>query len=1478
MEIEKLHRIGESLGLSGSELREFITEEQKRAREERVEERERVKREQELTQLKLDLEREKGSSGNGSSVPHVRPPKLPTFDEAKDNLDTYLNRFERYANAQSWPQSSWAINLSALLTGKALDTYARLTEEEAVEYEAVKAALLKRYDLTSEGFRRKLRSAKPEAGETASQFVHRIRVYAEKWLSLSGSKKSYNELLELILIEQFHKSCSREMSIFIRENKPMNLEQLSKVADRFLDARSGWQLTQGGKTPAKVKPLTSNSFSSNFHTKPGTQAGASTGQRNETSKRPGCHICGKLGHIARDCYRRNKPTERLAAGVSATNDESPHPSRQGSGALAPNESDVQATGELRSVDYTDNTCQFNTQISNPGNHYEQGCLLIDSCFSCDKVVQMDERSIDLPVMSAVCGAKPIRKMPVVEGRVNGKPVQVLRDSGCSTAVIRTELVQPQQMTDEWRNCILIDGTTRRFQMARVSVDTPYFVGELDVLCMANPVYPLILGNIQGIRNPGDPDCQWKPVELLEAVETRQQKEDKTKPLRALKVPGQVSNITPDDFRREQKADSTLDTLRQYAMSGTVKESRNGSKSKFKFKHGLLYREFCSMTRNSEDKIDQLVVPEKLRKNILKLAHESIMGGHLGSNKTSDKILAHFFWPGVQADVQRFCRSCDACQRAIPKGRVTKIPLGTTPIIDEPFHRVAIDIVGPIKPVSSRGHRYILTLVDYATRYPEAVPLRNIDTSSVAEALLSIYSRVGFPKEMLTDRGSQFTSDVMREVSRLLSIRHVTTTPYHPQCNGLVEKFNGTLKRMLNKMCEERPTDWDRYIDALLFAYRETPQDSTGFAPFELLYGRVVRGPLMIVKELWTQDDTEADTKSTYQYVLDLKEKMEKTCDIAQKELLKSHEKYRRNYNRKARQRSFKVGEEVLVLLPTDNNKLLMHWKGPFRVVGTVGKLDYRIDLGNRITTFHANLLKLYVHRDDVPDIGAPFEVASVSVVEEEDISEGDDLSYQRMSNEHLLHIPTTKRTQGVDDVSVDTNLTDEQRRQVLSLLGEFEDVLTDVPGVTSAGEHDIKLTHNEPIRSKPYPLPHALRQVVKDEIKEMMDLGVIEQSSSPYASPIVLVKKKDGSNRFCCDFRKLNTATVIDSEPIPDQEEIFAKLASDRYFSKIDLTKGYWQVPLSEQAKPLTAFVTHDGLYQFTTMPFGLVNAPASFSRVMRTVLRGLPNVDNFIDDILIHTPTWEEHLRTLQTVLVRLRAANLKAKPAKCFVGFAELDFLGHHVSRGTVQPNQDKIAQIQQATRPETKKQLRSFLGLAGYYRKFVPNYAAIAVPLTDLTKKGEPNLIRWGESQDKAFNTLKLKLSSQPILHLPDVNRTFTLRTDASDTGIGAILLQEHEGQKFPTAYASKKLLDRERAYSTIEKECLAVVWAVLKFETYLYGREFVLEVDHYPLLAIRRSKVANARILRWALALQPYRFRIEAIKGKDNVGADFLSRLE
>ena len=339
-----------------------------------------------------------------------------------------------------------------------------------------------------------------------------------------------------------------------------------------------------------------------------------------------------------------------------------------------------------------------------------------------------------------------------------------------------------------------------------------------------------------------------------------------------------------------------------------------------------------------------------------------MAGHQGSKRTAHRVMSEFFWPGVQADVTRFCKSCDTCQRTIKKGTVRRVPLGEMPAIDTPFDRVAVDIVGPLIPATDRGNRFILTLVDYATRYPEAKALSSINTERVAEALVDMFSRVGVAKEMLTDMGAQFTSEMMKEVSRLLSIRQLTTTPYHPQCNGLVERFNGTLKQMLKRMCKERPKDWDKYINPLLFAYREAPQESLGFSPFELLYGRTVRGPMQILRELWTKEITDPEIRTTYQYVLDLRERLEDTCNLAAENLKTAKKRYAKYFNRRARDRQMQVGEKALILLPTSHNKLLMQWKGPFEIVKKIGNMDYRLNIKGKLKTFHANMLKLYLDR------------------------------------------------------------------------------------------------------------------------------------------------------------------------------------------------------------------------------------------------------------------------------------------------------------------------------------------------------------------------------------------------------------------------------------------------------------------------------------------------------------------------------------
>lgn len=269
--------------------------------------------------------------------------------------------------------------------------------------------------------------------------------------------------------------------------------------------------------------------------------------------------------------------------------------------------------------------------------------------------------------------------------------------------------------------------------------------------------------------------------------------------------------------------------------------------------------------------------------------------------------------------------------------------------------------------------------------------------------------------------------------------------------------------------------------------------------------------------------------------------------------------------------------------------------------------------------------------------------------------------------------------------------------------------------------------------------------------------------------------------------------------------------------------------------------------------------------------------MDSFVDDVLVHTGSWECHLESLHALLLRIRQAKLTVKPSKCFFGYLNINFLGHKLGQGNLQTECDKVDRILNAPNPRTKKDVRAFIGLAGYYRKFIPNFAAIVAPLTDATRKGSPNVVQWGAEQQGAFDILKGLLSKDPVLKLPNFDQVFVLRTDASNVGIGAVLLQSYGEQYFPVMYISRKLLDREKAYSVIEKECLAIVWSVEKLQRYLYGRQFVLQVDHEPLSYLNKAKLTNPRVMRWALTLQPYRFRVEVIKGKDNLGADFLSRV-
>ena len=444
-------------------------------------------------------------------------------------------------------------------------------------------------------------------------------------------------------------------------------------------------------------------------------------------------------------------------------------------------------------------------------------------------------------------------------------------------------------------------------------------------------------------------------------------QSKNKPLRPLKVAKpKIVNLTSTEFKKLQETDKSLDKLRKKIESDSVERPRQWGTEVYYInqKNGLMYRQFTSPPEKGSVVHKQLVLPHSLRESVLEVAHDSILGGHLATKKTYDGVTSNFFWPGAYDDVSRYCQSCDICQRTIPKGRCGKTPLVAMPIIGEPFARVAIDLVGPL-PMSERKHRWILTLMDCATRYPEAIPMKGIDTIECAEELVNIFSRIGIPQEILSDRGSQFVSDLMREISRLLSVRQLQTTPYHAQCNGLVERWNGTLRRMLQNMAAEKPSDWDRYIPALLFSYREVAQASLGFSPFKLVYGRSVRGPMSVLRDIWADEDINEQTKTTYQYVLELRERLESTCKLAHDELRKAQGNQHTRFNKKAKAKQMKEGDQMLLLLPTKLNKLEMQWQGPFDIIKKVRENDYVINLDGQHKMFHANMLRKYLVRKTI---------------------------------------------------------------------------------------------------------------------------------------------------------------------------------------------------------------------------------------------------------------------------------------------------------------------------------------------------------------------------------------------------------------------------------------------------------------------------------------------------------------------------------
>ena len=464
------------------------------------------------------------------------------------------------------------------------------------------------------------------------------------------------------------------------------------------------------------------------------------------------------------------------------------------------------------------------------------------------------------------------------------------------------------------------------------------------------------------------------------------------------------------------------------------------------------------------------------------------------------------------------------------------------------------------------------------------------------------------------------------------------------------------------------------------------------------------------------------------------------------------------------------------------------------------------------------------------------------------------------------------------------HLNTEEREHVVSLVENHENLFYlpgDILTCTNKIEHRITTTDPSPVNTKQYRFPPAHKQEINKQITGLLENEVIKPSNSPYNSPLWIVPKKADSHgnkrwRMVIDYRALNEKTIGDAYPLPNITEILDQLGSAKYFSVFDLASGFHQIPMHKADASKTAFSTPHGHYEFTRMPFGLKNAPATFQRLMDQTLSGLQGSEIFVylDDIVLYASSLKEHQDKFNKLAKRLKEANLKLQPDKCEFLRREVTYLGHIISENGVKPDPNKIKAVQDFPHPDNQKAIKQFLGLAGYYRKFIENFSRIAKPLTDLLKKDVKFI--WNDEQNAAFKILRNALCSQPVLQYPDFTRPFLVTTDASGYAIGGVLSQGDIGSDLPIAYTSRLLNDAEKNYSTIEKELLAIVYCVGHFRPYLYGQKFTLITDHKPLVWLHSVKDPTSRLVRWRLKLAEYEYEVIYKAGKKNANADALSR--
>ncbi|XP_068240074.1 uncharacterized protein [Palaemon carinicauda] len=1301
-----------------------------------------LENEQQKRDHELELARLTGSQSPISGNEDSRMLKyVPKFDES-DVVEFFI-AFEKVAANFNWSEDKWAFMAQTAFSGKALKAWASLSLEDSKDYAKAKEAILRIYEMVPEAYRVKFCDSRKSSNQTFVEFAREMEKHFENWLRSSDVKSEYAKLCQLMLLENFKHNLPQDLCIFLDEKKIDNLASAARLADGYVithnsyskpAAKGKYNTCETVKLPTGVN-VTAND-GNQFKSSPASP------QKHFKSKYQGrvtCFCCGKNGHIATKCPKRD--SAMLVNNKQIVDDDFKWFKSQGkistleSWQEGHNVNVLRDTGSSQSlilrkaIPVGSKWLNEHKLIKGVGNEWIS-CPVVELYFFSDIVAR--------EAKFAVVDTLPIPEVDVVlandlaQGKVSCNP----------TVFANPQVLVPKPET------VLV--TTRSGKSTDFEVEHP----DLESLFNADS-----LDHVSNKKSM----CSEK-----------------------------VMNWNRDDLVRVQNEDIEIKNIKIKLKEGKGVDYEVGNE--------VLYKVILPIRKGEGNLLKHrvIVVPSKFRNGILRKAHDDLFAGHLGITKTFDRVRKNFYWKGLKRDVKKYCKTCHQCQiSGKPNMVIPKAPLSPIPSLGEPFEHVVIDVVGPL-PRSKVGSEYILTIIDRLTRYPEAIPLKSQKARVIAKHLINYFSRFGLPKTIQSDRGTNFLSKLLLQQFKNFGIEHKPSTPYHPESQGIVERFHQTLKAMIRKMCNEKVGLWEEYLPYLLFAVRSIPNESTNFAPFNLVFAHKVRGPLDLLREVW--EGNGPSEVNIADLINDGKGKIYEMWEIAKSNLLKSQSKMKSLYDLKSKERVFVPGDKVLVLSQGVRGSLQNKFLGPFEVLSKVNDLNYIIKLPDRNLQCHINMLKKYFEPEKTVVLSVSEEVNSKCVTSEKE--------FAWPGNNSVL-LPNVCRS---------PILSTNQINGLLKVLMKFPETVRDTPGRTTLVQHDVELESETPIKQAPYRLNPVKKEFVEKEINYLLTNNLITPSSSSWSSPIVVVAKENGQSRLCIDYRKVNKATKADSFPIPRVDDCIDKVGNSKFITKIDLLKGYYQVPLSNRAKEVSAFVTADGLYQFEVMPFGMRNAAATFQRLMAMVTRGIKNCVVYIDDIIVYSNDFETHLVILEELLTALSNAGLVINLSKSVFCEATVTFLGHVVGKGEVLPKEVNVAKIKEFPVPSSKRELQRFLGMAGYYSRFVANYSDVIAPLTNLLRKHSKFV--WDDKCKESFEIVKCVLTSSPVLRAPNFELPFSLAVDASDQGVGAVLLQVCEdGVNHPISYFSKKLNKHQVKYSVIEKEALALILALLHFEAYI-----------------------------------------------------------